>query len=56
MTFPTSNQPVLDITLKVSTIHAGIVSLAQQFKSEVQKVSERVGNIESKMREFTSTK
>lgn len=59
--FPTKNQPVMNTVLKDmlaslrSTIHADIISLAHQFKSEVAEVSQSVTHIENKMEEFAST-
>lgn len=59
--FPTLNQPVMDTTLKDmlvslrSSLHADIMSITQQFKSEVSAVANRVSHIEIKMGEFAST-
>lgn len=59
--FPTSNQPVMDTTLKDmlvslrSTLHSDILAITHQFKSEVKAVSNRVTHIESKMGEFANT-
>lgn len=59
--FPTNGQPVLYTTLKnmlvslMSTIHVDIVSLAQQFKSDVRDVGDRVTHFEERMGEFKST-
>lgn len=53
-TFPTSNQPVLNTTLKDllisfrGTLHADILHLTQQFKEEVQAIGSRVDHIENK--------
>lgn len=38
-----------------STLHAEILAITHQFKSEVTAASNRVTHIESKMEEFTST-
>lgn len=52
---------MLDTTLKDmlvslrSTRHADILSLAQQFKSDVTEIGNRVSHIEDKMGEFAST-
>lgn len=59
--FPTLNQPLMDTTLKDmlvslrTTLHAVMLAITQQFKSEVTAVSNRVTHIESKMGEFTTT-
>lgn len=59
--FPTLNQPVINTTLKDmlvslrTTLHADMLAITQQFKSEVTAVSNRVTHIESKMGEFTTT-
>lgn len=61
LAFPTNDQPVLDTTLKDmlvslrSTIHTDILSLMQQFKSDIGEVSDRVHHIENKMGDFATT-
>ncbi|XP_077341238.1 uncharacterized protein LOC143986704 [Lithobates pipiens] len=59
--FPTLNQPVMDTTLKDmlvslrSTLHADIMAITQQFKTEVHAVTDRVSHVEVKMGEFAQT-
>lgn len=59
--FPTNNQPVLDTTLKDmlvflrSSLHADMMSCLHKFGMEIQSVSARVDNVETKMGEFATT-
>lgn len=58
---PTTNQPVLDTTLRdmlltvQSSIHSEIANMIQHFNSEIFYMGNRVTNIESKMGEITSS-
>lgn len=59
--FPTSNQPIMDATMKDmllslrDTIHADILHITRQFKEEMHAVRSRVEHIENKMDEFVHT-
>lgn len=57
--FPTTNQPVLETTLKKmlvflqSSIHADIFKLDHQFKADIHLLDDQVLHLECKMGEFT---
>lgn len=59
-TFPTTNQPIYETTLKdmlvslCSSLHADMMEYMRSFKSEVSELRERVDHVEQKMGEYAS--